>query len=69
MKSKNTVPFSLEGKIAVVLGGTSGIGRGITLAFADAGADVIASARRREKVDAVADELEQKGRATLAGSF
>ncbi len=65
MKSTNTVPFSLEGKIAVVLGGTSGIGRGITLAFADAGADVIATARRKENVDAVADELEQKGRATL----
>jgi NAD(P)-dependent dehydrogenase (short-subunit alcohol dehydrogenase family) len=65
MKSTNTVPFSLEGKIAVVLGGTSGIGRGITLAFADAGADVIASARRKENVDAVATELEQKGRATL----
>jgi NAD(P)-dependent dehydrogenase (short-subunit alcohol dehydrogenase family) len=65
MKSTNTVPFSLEGKIAVVLGGTSGIGRGITLAFADAGADVIATARRKENVDAVANELEQKGRATL----
>jgi NAD(P)-dependent dehydrogenase (short-subunit alcohol dehydrogenase family) len=65
MKSTNTVPFTLEGKTAVVLGGTSGIGRGITLALADAGADVVATARRKENVDAVADELEQKGRATL----
>jgi NAD(P)-dependent dehydrogenase (short-subunit alcohol dehydrogenase family) len=40
--------FSLEGKTAVVIGGTSGIGRALSLGLADAGADVIASARRPE---------------------
>jgi NAD(P)-dependent dehydrogenase (short-subunit alcohol dehydrogenase family) len=37
--------FDLEGKTAVVIGGTSGIGRILSLGLADAGADVIASAR------------------------
>ena len=62
-------PFSLAGKVAVVLGGTAGIGRGISLSFADAGADVVASGRRQDVVDAVAAELELKGRATLRVVF
>lgn len=37
--------FNLEGKTAVVIGGTSGIGRTLSLGLADAGADVVASAR------------------------
>jgi NAD(P)-dependent dehydrogenase (short-subunit alcohol dehydrogenase family) len=58
-------PFTLAGKVAVVLGGTAGIGRAIPLSFADAGADVVASGRRQDIVDAVAVELELKGRGTL----
>lgn len=57
--------FSLEGKVAVVVGGTSGIGYALSLGFADAGADVVASARRQEKVDEAADEIERRGRKTL----
>jgi NAD(P)-dependent dehydrogenase (short-subunit alcohol dehydrogenase family) len=57
--------FSLEGKTAVVIGGTSGIGRVLSLGLADAGADVIPSARRQEQVDATATEVEQRGRQTL----
>jgi NAD(P)-dependent dehydrogenase (short-subunit alcohol dehydrogenase family) len=57
--------FSLEGKTAVVLGGTSGIGRALSLGLADAGADVIASARRREHVDQTAAEIERRGRRSL----
>jgi NAD(P)-dependent dehydrogenase (short-subunit alcohol dehydrogenase family) len=57
--------FSLEGKTAVVIGGTSGIGRTLSLGIADAGADVIASSRRREQVDETAGEIEQRGRQTL----
>jgi NAD(P)-dependent dehydrogenase (short-subunit alcohol dehydrogenase family) len=57
--------FSLEAKTAVVIGGTSGIGRTLSLGLADAGADVIASARRQEQVDETAAEIERRGRQTL----
>ncbi|MFZ0318925.1 MAG: glucose 1-dehydrogenase [Candidatus Sulfotelmatobacter sp.] len=57
--------FSLEGKTAVVIGGTSGIGRTLSLGLADAGADVVASARRREQVDETAAEIERRGRQTV----
>jgi NAD(P)-dependent dehydrogenase (short-subunit alcohol dehydrogenase family) len=57
--------FSLEGKLAVVTGGTSGIGRALSLGLADAGADVIATARRQQQVDDTAAEIEARGRKTL----
>ena len=57
--------FSLAGKTAVVIGGTSGIGRALSLGLADAGADVIASARRSELVEETAAEIERRGRQTL----
>ncbi len=57
--------FSLEGKTAVVIGGTSGIGRILSLGLADSGADVLASGRRRELVDETATEIERLGRQTL----
>jgi NAD(P)-dependent dehydrogenase (short-subunit alcohol dehydrogenase family) len=57
--------FDLEDKTAVVIGGTSGIGRILSLGLADAGADVIASARRQEQVDETAAEIERRGRQTL----
>jgi len=57
--------FSLESKTAVVIGGTSGIGRNLSLGLADAGADVIASARRQQHVDETAAEIERRGRQTL----
>ena len=57
--------FSLEGRVAVVVGGTSGIGRVLALGLADAGADVVATARRAALVEEVAAEIEAKGRRTL----
>ncbi len=57
--------FSLESKTAVVIGGTSGIGRNLSLGLADDGADVIASARRQQHVDETAAEIERRGRQTL----
>jgi len=61
----STQALSLEGKIAVVTGGTSGIGRALSLGIADAGADVIATARRQQQVDETAKEIEARGRRTL----
>jgi NAD(P)-dependent dehydrogenase (short-subunit alcohol dehydrogenase family) len=57
--------LSLEGKIAVITGGTSGIGRALSLGLADAGANVVASARRQQQVDETAAALEERGRQTL----
>ena len=57
--------FDLSSKYAVVIGGTSGLGKAISLGLAEAGADVIAASRRQEEVDAVAAEIEALGRRSL----
>ena len=57
--------LGVGGRVAVVIGGTTGIGRAISLGLAEAGADVVASARRPSEVDAVAGEVERAGRRTL----
>ena len=58
-------PLSLETRVAVVIGGTSGIGRALSLGLADAGADVVSTGRRREQLNEVATEVEARGRKTL----
>ncbi len=57
--------LDLDGKVAVVIGGSSGIGRTLARGLAEAGADVIPSARRMELVNVVADEIERLGRRSL----
>ena len=54
--------FDLTGKVAVVVGGTSGIGRAITCGLAEAGADIVPTSRRREEVEATAVDVESRGR-------
>ena len=57
--------FDLKGRVAVVTGGTTGLGHAIALGLAEAGADVVATSRREEQVDKVAAEIEGLGRRTL----
>jgi NAD(P)-dependent dehydrogenase (short-subunit alcohol dehydrogenase family) len=57
--------LNLQGRVAVVIGGTTGIGRALALGLAEAGATVVASARRADQVESVAAELEQRGSRTL----
>jgi NAD(P)-dependent dehydrogenase (short-subunit alcohol dehydrogenase family) len=58
-------PLNLAGRVAVVLGGTSGIGRALALGLAEAGADVVPTGRREAQVDAAAAEIERLGRRSL----
>jgi NAD(P)-dependent dehydrogenase (short-subunit alcohol dehydrogenase family) len=57
--------FDLSGRVAVVMGGTTGLGRAIALGLAEAGAEVVASSRRKEQVERVATEINALGRRTL----
>ena len=57
--------LELNDKVAVVIGGTSGIGRAIARGLGEAGADVIPSSRRIEQVNSTAAEIEKLGRRTL----
>jgi NAD(P)-dependent dehydrogenase (short-subunit alcohol dehydrogenase family) len=56
----------LAGKVALVTGGSRGLGRAMVLAFADAGADVVVTSRKLDACAAVAAEVEAKGRRALA---
>ncbi|HEX4595246.1 MAG TPA: SDR family oxidoreductase [Bryobacteraceae bacterium] len=58
----------LTGRVAVVIGGTSGLGRTIALGLAEAGADVVSTGRRQELVDEVSTRIRALGRETLSQS-
>src|SRR5579863_4460569 len=57
--------LDLDGKVAVVVGGSSGIGRTLAIGLAEAGADVVPSARRMDLVNAAAEQIESMGRRSL----
>ncbi len=58
--------YSLDGKVALVTGGSRGIGRAIALTLAEAGADVVISARKLPDLEGAAEEIKTKGRRVLA---
>src|ERR1700728_525322 len=64
-RSSDQSLFDLSGRVAVVTGGTTGLGRAIAMGLAEAGADVIASSRRIAEVEKAAAEIEALGRRSL----
>jgi NAD(P)-dependent dehydrogenase (short-subunit alcohol dehydrogenase family) len=58
--------FDLSGRVALVTGGTRGLGRAILLTLAQAGADVVVSSRKQEACDEAAAEVESLGRRAFA---
>lgn len=59
---------NLEGKVALVTGGSRGLGRAMVLGLARAGADVVIASRKLEACEKVADEARALGRQALAVS-
>lgn len=58
--------FDLNGKVAVVTGASSGLGRDAAIAYAEAGAKVVLLARRLERLEELAAEIKKMGRDVLA---
>lgn len=57
--------FDLTGKVALVTGGSRGLGREMVLAFAQAGADVVIASRKLDQCEATAAEVQALGRRAL----
>ena len=69
MSSSPESLFDLTGKVAVVTGGSRGLGREMVLAFAQRGADVVVASRKIENCEMVADEVRGLGRRALAVAY
>src|SRR4029077_19031407 len=60
--------FALDGRVAVITGGGTGIGRGAALVLAEHGADVVLAGRRPDPLESTAKEVMAMGRRALAVS-
>jgi NAD(P)-dependent dehydrogenase (short-subunit alcohol dehydrogenase family) len=61
--------FDMSGKVAVVTGGSRGLGREMVLAFAEHGADVVIASRKLDNCEAVAEEVRALGRRALPVAY
>jgi NAD(P)-dependent dehydrogenase (short-subunit alcohol dehydrogenase family) len=61
--------FSLAGKAALITGSGRDIGRGIALCMAEAGADIVVTARTKEQIEKTASEIRSLGRKAIAVPF
>jgi len=60
--------FDLTDRVAIVTGGSDGIGKGIAIAMAEAGASIVVVARQQQKIDAAVAEIEALGRRAIGVS-
>ena len=58
--------MKLEGKISIITGGATGLGKAMALEFANAGADVVVCSRNKDNIEKVRDEIMALGRRSLA---
>ena len=58
--------FSIRGKVTIITGASGGVGKAISLSFAESGAPVVLAARRAALLQAIADEIKAKGGKALA---
>lgn len=65
----STDRFDLTDRIAIVTGGSRGLGRAMALAFADHGADVVIASRKFDNCERVAEEIQARGRRALAVAY
>src|SRR6267378_8421563 len=57
--------MKLDGKVAIITGASQGLGHAMALKFAEAGADIVAASRTKEKLEVTAEEVRKMGRKCL----
>ena len=58
--------YDLNGKVAIVTGGGKGIGKSIALGLAECGAKIVVASRSKEELEAVANEIKERGGEAIA---